>query len=64
MLNQNEDKNKGETLEALRHKAVDFARRASREHVQRAKAEVAILKDREGKEALLALADFALERET
>jgi len=64
MLNQNENKNKGEPLEALQQKAVGFARRASREHVQRAKAEVAILKDREGKEALLALADFALERET
>ena len=62
MLNQNE--NKGEPLEALRQKAVDYARRASREHVQRAKTEVAILKDREAKDALLALADFAIERET
>lgn len=64
MLNQNEGKSKGEPLEALRQKAVDYARRASREHVQRAKTEVAILKDRESKDALLTLADFALERET
>jgi len=64
MLNQNESKSKGEPLEALRQKAVDYARRASREHVQRAKTEVAILKDRESKDALLTLADFALERET
>mgnify|MGYP001097663889 CR=1 FL=1 len=62
MLNQNESK--CEPLEALRQKAVDYARRASREHVQRAKTEVAILKDRESKDALLTLADFALERET
>jgi len=63
MLNQNERKNSGEPVEALRQKAADFARRASSEHVQRAKTEVTVLRDGEGKEALLALADFALERE-
>jgi len=63
MLNQNERKNSGEPVEELRQKAVDFARRASSEHVQRAKTEVTVLRDGEGKAALLALADFALERE-
>jgi geranylgeranyl pyrophosphate synthase len=63
MLNQNEGKNKDEPLEAMRQKALEFARRAAKEHVQKAKSEVSVLKDGEGKEALVALAEFALERE-
>jgi geranylgeranyl pyrophosphate synthase len=64
MMNQNEIKNKDDPLEEMRQKALDFARRASREHVQKAKSEVSDLKDGEGKDALVALAEFALERET
>ncbi len=63
MLNQNNSKNRNEPLGALRQKGLEFARRASREHVQKARSEVSVLKDGEGKEALAALADFALERE-
>jgi geranylgeranyl pyrophosphate synthase len=43
---------------------VDFARRASAEHVQKAKSEIAILKGGDGKAALEELATFALERQT
>jgi len=63
MLNHNANKSQDEELEALRQKAVDFARRTSREHVQKAKSEITVLKDGRGREALLAMADFALERE-
>lgn len=64
MLNQNANENRDNALEALRRKAVGFARRTSRDHVQKAKSEITVLREGEGKEALLALADFALERET
>jgi len=62
MLNQNGSKTREDALEALRQKALDFATRASRERVQRAKSEIATLEDGEDKEALIALAEFALER--
>jgi geranylgeranyl diphosphate synthase type I len=62
MLNPTE--NKGDPTEALRQKAVDFARRASTEHIQKAKSEIAILEDGDGKAALEELATFALERQT
>jgi geranylgeranyl pyrophosphate synthase len=62
MLNQNGNKTQDNALEALRQKALEYARRASREHIQKAKSEISILKDGEGKEALTALADFAFER--
>lgn len=62
MMNPNG--NKGDPTEALRKKAVDFARRASAEHVQKAKSEIAILKGGDGKAALEELATFALERQT
>lgn len=62
MLNQNNSRSREDALEALRQKAVDFAIRASRERVQTAKSEIAILRDSEDKEALMALAEFALER--
>jgi len=63
ILNHEEYKERDDELEALRRKAVDFAIRTSREHVERAKSEVQVLRDGEGREALIALADFALERE-
>ena len=63
MLNHNANQSQDEELEALRCKAVDFARRTSREHVQRAKSEITVLKDGQGKQALFAMADFALEME-
>ena len=63
MLDRNDNKNKDDATEALRHKAVAFARRASMEYVQKAKSELSALKEGEGKEALVALAEFALERE-
>jgi geranylgeranyl diphosphate synthase type I len=62
MLNPTE--NRGDPTEALRQKAVDFARRASTEHIQIAKSEIAILEDGDGKAALEELATFALERQT
>lgn len=64
MLNQSDTKNQNDPTEALRQKAVAFARRASREHVQKARSEIAVLRAGEGKSALEELADFALERET
>jgi geranylgeranyl pyrophosphate synthase len=62
MLNQNGGTSQEVALEALRQKAVDFAIRASRERVQKAKSEIALLRGSEDKEALIALAEFALER--
>jgi geranylgeranyl diphosphate synthase type I len=64
MLNQSDTKNQNDPTEALRQKAVAFARRASKEHVQKARSEIAVLRAGEGKSALEELADFALERET
>lgn len=63
MLNQNDNKDSGDPTEALRQKAVAYARRAAREHVQKARSEIAVLKSGDGKSALQELADFALERE-
>jgi geranylgeranyl diphosphate synthase type I len=60
MLAQN---GKSDPTEALREKAVNFARRASAEYVQKAKSEIAVLRVGEGKAALEELATFALERE-
>jgi geranylgeranyl diphosphate synthase type I len=60
MLAQN---GKSDPTEALREKAVDFARRASAEYVQKAKSEIAVLRVGEGKVALEELATFALERQ-
>ena len=62
MLNQGDNKGRQDVFEALRQKAVDFATRASRERVQTAKSEIAFLGDGEEKEALRALAEFALDR--
>jgi len=64
MLDRNESKNKDDATEALRQKAVAFASRASNEYVQKAKSEITILKDGEGRAALEQLANFSLERET
>ena len=63
MLDQNGGSNRDEAIEALRRKAVDFARRASKEHVQKARTELAVVRNGEGKEALGELAEFALARE-
>ncbi len=63
MLDRNEGKNKDDATETLRQKAVTFASRASKEYVQKAKAEITILKEGEGRAALEELASFALERE-
>jgi len=63
MLNQNNGKNQKDPLEAMRQKALDYAGRASREHIQKARSEITILRESAGKEALMSLADFALERE-
>jgi geranylgeranyl diphosphate synthase type I len=63
MLDRNENKDKDQATEALRQKAVAFAKRASKEHVQKAKSEIAVLRASEGKTGLEELADFALERE-
>ena len=60
MLAQN---GKSDSTEALREKAVNFARRASAEYVQKAKSEIAVLRIGEGKAALEELATFALERQ-
>jgi geranylgeranyl diphosphate synthase type I len=60
MLAQN---GKSDPTEALREKAVNFARRASAEYVQKAKSEIAVLRGGEGKAALEELASFALERQ-
>jgi len=60
MLAQN---GRSDPTEALREKAVNFARRASAEYVQKAKSEIAVLRVGEGKAALEELATFALERE-
>jgi len=60
MLAQN---GKSDPTEALREKAVNFARRASAEYVQKAKSEIAALRDGDGKAALEELATFALERQ-
>jgi geranylgeranyl diphosphate synthase type I len=60
MLDQN---GKSDPNEALREKAVNFARRASAEYVQKAKSEIAVLRVGEGKAALEELATFALERQ-
>jgi len=62
MLNQNSGKDQKDPLEALRQKALDYAGRASREHVQKARSEIAVLREGVGKETLMSLADFALER--
>ena len=62
MLNQSDNKGRQDVLEALHQKTVDFATRASRERVQRAKSEITVLRDGEEKEALMALAEFALDR--
>ncbi len=64
MLNHDANKTRDDALEALRRRAVEFARRTSIEHIQKAKSEITVLRDGEGKEVLSALADFALERET
>jgi len=64
MLDRNDSKDKDEAAEVLRQKAVAFARRASKEHVEKARSQIAILKDGDGKTALEELADFALERQT
>jgi len=64
MLDRNENKDKHEATEALREKAVAFARRASKEHVEKAKSEIAVLRDSDGKTALEELATFSLERQT
>jgi geranylgeranyl diphosphate synthase, type I len=61
MLDHNE--NKSDPTDVLRRKAVDFARRASAEYVQKAKSEIAVLRVGEGKAALEELAAFALERQ-
>lgn len=61
MLDQNG--NKSDPTEALRRKAMGFARRASAEYVQKARSEIAILRGGDGKAALEELATFALERE-
>jgi geranylgeranyl diphosphate synthase type I len=63
MLDRNENKNRDDATEALRQKAIAFATRASKEHVQKAKSEITILKEGEGKAALEELANFSLERE-
>ena len=63
MLDRNDNKDKDDATEALRQKAVAFARRASKEHVQKAKSEIALLRDGEGKAALEELSSFALERQ-
>ena len=63
MLDRNENKNRDDATEALREKAVAFATRASKEYVQKAKSEITILKEGEGKTALEELANFSLERE-
>jgi geranylgeranyl pyrophosphate synthase len=63
MLDRNDNKDKNHATEALRQKAVAFASRASKEHVQKAKSEIALLKDGDGKTALEELASFALERQ-
>jgi len=60
MLAQN---GKSDPTEALREKAVNFARRASAEYVQKAKSEIAVLRGGGGKAALEELATFALERQ-
>jgi geranylgeranyl diphosphate synthase type I len=60
MLAQNGE---SDPTEALREKAVNFARRASAEYVQKAKSEIAVLRGGEGKAALEDLATFALERQ-
>jgi len=60
MLAQN---GKSDPTEALREKTVNFARRASAEYVQKAKSEIAALRDGDGKAALEELATFALERQ-
>jgi geranylgeranyl diphosphate synthase type I len=54
---------KSDPTDALREKAVNFARRASAEYVQKAKSEIAVLRGGEGKAALEELATFALERQ-
>jgi len=64
MLDRNDSKDKDEAAEVLRQKAIAFARRASKEHVEKARSQIAILKDGDGKTALEELADFALERQT
>jgi geranylgeranyl diphosphate synthase type I len=63
MLDRNDNKDKDGATEALRQKAVAFARRASMEYVQKAKSEIALLRDNEGRAALEELASFALERQ-
>jgi len=62
MLDQNGNKDRNDRVGALRRKAIEFAKRASLEHVQKAKSEIKVLRAGEGKEALMALADFAFER--
>ena len=63
MLNHNDAKSPGDLTEALRQKAVAFAERASKEHIQKARSEIAVLRAGQGKTALEELADFALDRE-
>jgi geranylgeranyl pyrophosphate synthase len=63
ILGQNDVSNQGEAIEALRRKAVDFARRASEEHIQKARTELAVVRNGEGRDALGELAEFALARE-
>lgn len=64
ILDHNGNTNRDEAIEALRKKAIDFARRASKEHIEKAKSEIAIVREGEGKKALEALAEYALARET
>jgi len=57
-------KGHGASTEALRQKALAFAKSASEEYVQKARSELSTLRNGSGKEALVHLAEFAFERES
>lgn len=63
MLNQSNNKSRGDTIQELRQKAVAFASRTAEQYVQKAQSELATVSDGGGKEALVRLSEFALERE-